>query len=176
MDFPFIILLIIANITSNIGNPKTITGNTITAAVYVLATPKIDTIASINPKKFDPTSPINVFAGEKLNGKNPTIAPAIAVTITVAIIGESFNTNIINNDIHEISEMPEDSPSNPSIKLIAFVTPTIHKTVIIIEKVSLKPILYKNGMSKCSICVPNNTTIIAAIVGICATKFILKKF
>ena len=129
-----------------------------------MAIPKIDTIANINPKKFEPVSPINVFAGEKLYGKNPTNAPDIAVTITVAIIGESFNTNIINNDIHDINDIPDDNPSNPSIKLIAFVTPTIHIIVTIIENVSLNPILYRNGISKCSILVPNATTIIAAIV------------
>ena len=105
-----------------------------------------------------------MFLLVKNYSKNPTNAPDIAVTITVAIIGESFNTNIINNDIHEINDIPEDNPSKPSIKFIAFVTPTIHKTVIIVENDSLNPILYKNGISKCSILVPNRTTIIAAIV------------
>ena len=75
-----------------------------------------------------------------------------------------MNTNIINNDIHDINDIPDDNPSNPSIKLIAFVTPTIHIIVTIIENVSLNPILYRNGISKCSILVPNATTIIAAIV------------
>ena len=101
----------------------------------------------MNPKKFEPVSPINVFAGEKLNGKNPTSAPLNAVTITVAIIGESFIKNIINNDIHDINDIPDDNPSSPSIKFIAFVTPTIHIIVIIVETVSFRPILYKNGTS-----------------------------
>ena len=162
IDLPFITRLVIANNTSNIGNPNTITGNTITAAVYVLATPKIETTASINPKKFEPVSPINVFAGEKLNGKNPTNAPLIAVTIIVAIIGEPFIRNITNNDIHDINDIPDDIPSNPSIRFIAFVTPTIHTTVRIVEKASLNPILYKNGILRCSIFIPNDTTIIAA--------------
>ena len=96
IDFPFTILLTIANNTSNIGNPNTITGNTITANVYVLAIPKIDTIANINPKKFEPVSPINVFAGEKLYGKNPTNAPANAVINTIDISYDSFSTNIIS--------------------------------------------------------------------------------
>ena len=40
MDLPFIILLIIANIVSNIGKPSIIIGEIITNAVYVFATPK----------------------------------------------------------------------------------------------------------------------------------------
>lgn len=38
--------------------------------------------------KFEPVSPINVFAGLKLNGKNPISAPANAVTKSIAITGE----------------------------------------------------------------------------------------
>ena len=98
-----------------------------------------------------------------MNGKNPTSAPLIAVTIIVAIIGESFIKNIINNDIHDINDIPEDNPSNPSIKFIEFITPTIHTIVTIVEKTSFKPILYKNGISKCSILIPNETTITAAV-------------
>src|SRR5699024_8678064 len=123
IDFPFINLLIIAQNVSNKGNPKTISGNTITTAVYVFATPNIEIIDSENPKKFEPVSPIKVLAGEKLNGKNPTKAPASAVINNIAIIGESLSTNIINNEIADITDIPEDNPSNPSIKLIAFVTP-----------------------------------------------------
>ena len=62
IDFPFINLLIIAQNVSNNGNPNTISGNTITATVYVFATPNIDIIDSEKPKKFEPVSPINVFA------------------------------------------------------------------------------------------------------------------
>ena len=51
IDFPFINLLIIAHIVSNIGSPKTINGKTITAAVYVFAEPNIEITANENPKK-----------------------------------------------------------------------------------------------------------------------------
>ena len=136
IDFPFINLLIIAHIVSNIGSPNAINGNTITAAVYVFATPNIDIIDNENPKKFEPVSPINVLAGAKLNGKNPTNAPANAVINTIAIIGEPFNTNIISKDIADITDIPDDNPSNPSIKLIAFVTPTIHNIVTNMENAS----------------------------------------
>ena len=110
IDFPFIILLIIAHIVSNIGKPSTINGKTITATVYVFATPNIDIIEREYPKKLDPVSPINVFAGEKLNGKNPTNAPAKAVTNNIDTSGEPFNTNIISNDIAEITDIPDDKP------------------------------------------------------------------
>ena len=60
-----------------------------------------------------------------MNGKKPTNAPIIEVIIRTAIIGDEFNANIINNETQEIKAIPEDRPSNPSIKLIAFVIPTI---------------------------------------------------
>jgi len=40
MDFPLISLLIMANMVSNIGSPRTIIGAINTNAVYVFATPK----------------------------------------------------------------------------------------------------------------------------------------
>lgn len=97
----------------------------------------MDTTAIVNHKKFEPVSPIKVLAGLKLNGKNPVIAPANAVINTMAIIGEPFNAKMIKSEIAEIIVIPEESPSNPSIRLIALVIPTIHKIVIIMEKGSL---------------------------------------
>ena len=48
-----------------------------------------------------------------------------------------FNTAMLlsiasfkNNDTADITDIPADSPSKPSIKFIAFVTPTIQQTVI----------------------------------------------
>ena len=105
-----------------------------------MATPKIETTDNIKPKKFEPASPINVFAGEKLYGKNPVNAPISAVIIIIAIIGDSFNANIINNEIHDINVIPDDKPSKPSVKLIAFVTPTIQIIVSIGETISFSPI------------------------------------
>ena len=45
---------------------------------------------------------------------------AKAVVNIIAINGELFNEKIIISDKHEISVIPEDSTSNPSIKIIAF--------------------------------------------------------
>ena len=87
--------------------------------IQFFATPNIEIIEVANPRKLEPVSPIKVFAGEKLKGKNPTNPPASAVIKTTAISGEPFNINIINSEIDEIAVIPDDSPSNPSIKLIA---------------------------------------------------------
>lgn len=89
----------------------------------------MEIMASENPKKLEPTSPINVLAGLKLNGKNPTIAPPNAVISKTAISGDLFKVKIISSDIHEISVMPDDKPSKPSIKLIALVMPIIQPMV-----------------------------------------------
>ena len=94
---------------------------------------EIDIIARAYPKKFEPVSPINVLAGEKLNGKNPTSAPAKAVIKITDTIDEPLSTNIISNDTADITDIPEDNPSKPSIKLIAFVTITTHAIVKITD-------------------------------------------
>ena len=125
---------------------------------------KIEIIDKAKPRKLEPVSPINVFAGLKLKGKNPTIAPPSAVINKTAISGEWFSVNIINNDKQEIKVIPDDKPSSPSIKLIALVIPTIHPTVRIYENQSLSQILSsKNGKLTFSIRTPQATTTIAAI-------------
>ena len=110
------------------------------------------------------------MAGLKLNGKNPAKAPISAVINIIAKNGEPFKANIISSDIHEIIEIPVDNPSNPSIRLIAFVIPTIHPIVRIIENtfpITIFP--SKNGISKLSILIPHATTIPAAIT--CPNNF-----
>ena len=162
IDLPFISLLIIAHSVSNIGNPNTISGNIITAKVYVFAIPNIAIIEIVYPKKFEPVSPINVFAGAKLNGKNPTNAPASAVINIIGTIAEPFNKNIINNDIADITDIPDDNPSKPSIKFIEFVTPTIHTIVTIVDKISPNSGACIIDTLMLSILIPNATATIAA--------------
>ena len=65
---------------------------------------------SENPKKLDPVSPIKVLAGAKLNGKNPTNAPASAVINKIEINGEPFSTKIIIKETADITEIPADNP------------------------------------------------------------------
>lgn len=130
-----------------------------------MATPKIDIIAKENPIKLDPVSPIKVFAGLKLYGKKPTIPPANAVINIIAINGDPFNANTINNDKQEINVTPDDKPSKPSIKFIAFVIPTIQHTVIIYEKTPLITIFPSvKGIEILSIFIPHKTTITAASI------------
>lgn len=69
---------------------------------------------------------------------------------------------MINKDTAEITDIPADKPSNPSIKLMALVTPTIQPIVKTIENASFSPsFVIKAGVTS-SILTPNATTIIAA--------------
>ena len=80
------ILLKIANEVSKIGIARTTTGTTTAIIVDLLRGPTTDRIAIINPRNKAPPSPIKVFAGEKLKGKNPMQLPAIA-TMAIQTIG-----------------------------------------------------------------------------------------
>ena len=158
-----------AEIVSNSGKAKIIKGAIKTIAVYVFATPKIEIIDNEKPKKLEPVSPINVLAGLKLKGKNPSIDPAKAVINIIAIKGESFNVKIINKERQEIAHIPEDSPSSPSIKLMAFVIPTIQIVVKIIDTKSCEIIFSRPGTEILSILMPLKITIKADIV--CPSNF-----
>lgn len=124
---------------------------------------RIDITASEKPKKLEPVSPIKVFAGLKLNGKKPTIEPPNAAINKIAINGDLFKVKIIIKEIHDIKLIPEDSPSKPSIKLIALVIPTIQPMVSIYENQSLNQIWFgMNGKFALEIRTPQATTILAA--------------
>ena len=63
-----------------------------------------------------------------------------------------------------MSVIPEDSPSNPSIRLIALVIPTIHPIVNIYTKIILEcKILSKKAIFVLLILIPNVAIIIAEI-------------
>ena len=53
---------------------------------YVLNIPCIDIDASMNPRNREPASPMNIFAGLKLNGRKPIAAPARAIIKTAVPI------------------------------------------------------------------------------------------
>src|SRR3712207_1546667 len=81
-------------------------------------------------------------AGLKLYGINPNNAPPkIAVIIAVSYL--LFIIDITNSVAEAIKPIPAESPSNPSIKLKAFVTPIIHKIVNGIDK---KPTFKNNSL------------------------------
>jgi hypothetical protein len=74
--------------------------------------------------------PINILAGLKLNGRNPKVAPVKAAVIIDAkgpTVGVNIETR--NNDKDEIVETPAARPSNPSIRLKAFVIPITQSIV-----------------------------------------------
>ena len=86
---------------------------------------KYNAIAEIIPPSIkDPVSPINTFAGCKLNIKNPNVAPT-------AILANNDTSNILllipitAKHVIISAEILEHNPSTPSVKLIAFVVPSI---------------------------------------------------
>ena len=76
------------------------------------------------PKSNDPVSPINTFAGCKLNIKNPSVAP-----ITILPKTETSPIPIISpitvKHVIIIADTLDDNPSIPSVKFIAFVVARI---------------------------------------------------
>lgn len=74
--------------------------------------------------KSDPVSPINTLAVFKLNIKNPKHAPTIILPNTII----SLISNIIAITVKHvviIADILVLSPSIPSVKLTAFVVPSI---------------------------------------------------
>ena len=69
-------------------------------------------------------SPINTFAGCKLNIKNPKVAP-ITTLPSIEISGAFNLIPIIVKQVTIIAETLEQSPSTPSVKFTAFVVPRI---------------------------------------------------
>ena len=131
-------------------------------------TPCIDNVASINPKNVEPVSPINIFAGLKLNGKNPKHEPISAIP-KIAIEYSPTLIDINTSDIDIIADTPAANPSRPSIKFTAFVMNTIHITVSVTESHSGSTqyglSLRKFGFVNTSIFIsPANTTTSAAII------------
>ena len=64
------------NKLSKIGTARAKIGNIKLKIVACLKAPSKAIMLRINPKKFAPESPINIFAGYLLYTRNPKIAPA----------------------------------------------------------------------------------------------------
>mgnify|MGYP003489307284 CR=1 FL=1 len=101
----------------------------------------------MNPRNMAPVSPINILAGKKLYFKNPNVLPANTRAISATNISPILKTAIPAMVSSAIVETPPANPSNPSIKFMAFVIPTIQSTV--------------NGIAKYPkcICSPNGVLI-----------------
>ena len=71
---------------------------------------------------------MKIRAGLELNGRNPRQEPKSMPKITVLTISPFRSTTIIS-ERDDIAETPQASPSSPSMKLMAFVSPAIQRTV-----------------------------------------------
>lgn len=119
-----------------------------TANVAPFITPVIDNEASKKPENNAPESPINIFAGLKLNVKNANIEPARinAINALIELGGRIAKATIANVIALTVITEPA-KPSTPSMKFTALLIPTIHNNVIGYDKNPIlkgKPILYPN--------------------------------
>ena len=121
--------------------------------------PKILKYPKLNPKKYDPPSPIISFAGYVLKIKNPKQEPDIPIYIQLTIVLPILK--LIKPKVKlPVPTIELAKPSRPSIQLIALVIPQIHKTVINRLKYLFKskysiPVL-RNEMSMFEIWIPFN--------------------
>ena len=72
---------------------------------------------------------MNISAGLKFLGKNPRQLPASAA-VYITAVSEPVRIQSIIRHNDAIDETPAASPSRPSIRLTALVTPIIHMSVI----------------------------------------------
>ena len=99
---------------------------------YVLKRPDAERVERIYPKNNAPLSPINIFAGCLLYGRNPKQPPATAAR-GAAIATFPLTTHKKRSAIAEIPLTVAASPSRPSIRFMALVTKIIHANVAGIE-------------------------------------------
>lgn len=76
-----------------------------------------------------PESPIKMEAGLKLWRRNPS-SPPIMTTAATRSTGSLIAPNATARLASAIPATPAASPSTPSMRLIAFITPTIQTSVI----------------------------------------------
>ena len=85
-------------------------------------------VAKTNPKKRLPVSPRKIVAGEKLNRRNPSNAPANVMarmqTKWLPWISETTKTERVTK-----KAIPAAKPSSPSIRLNELVIATIQNTL-----------------------------------------------
>ena len=72
---------------------------------------------------------MNIFAGFLLKGRNPRHAPT-SEAITSATSPSDTKSAMTSIEMALMVETPQARPSSPSMRLTAFVMPTIHKTVM----------------------------------------------
>lgn len=117
-----------------IGTIKTIIGAPKVKKVEALyPNPNNEITEIMKPIYKAPQSPIKIFAGWKLKNKKPIILPArMSDKEAMSLLPD--NKEVIEIVTRTIIEIPADNPSNPSIKLIALVIPTIQNKVTTPER------------------------------------------
>ena len=85
-------------------------------------------------------------AGLALNGRKPRQAAAISAVIRQCATLLSDSSMVRQSEIELMAETPQASPSSPSMKLTALVSPTIQKTVIGIAQLPKATYLPKKQM------------------------------
>ncbi len=110
-----------------IGTPRT------RSATATLAVPRIDSTARVYPTNITPLVPTKIDAGWKFQRRNPSRAPARTKQSTAMNgwpTGPTAVVRLISPRVNAaISEMPVDSPSSPSMKLMLLIIPTIQTTL-----------------------------------------------
>ena len=94
----------------------------------------------------EPVSPINTFAGCKLNIKKPSTEP-ITMLPNIEISVKLYCIPIIVKQVIIIAETLDESPSIPSVKLTAFVVAKI--TIMangIYKNIGKSTYIFKNGI------------------------------
>ena len=121
-------LLKMLSSVSKMGMPKTSMGNPIPTKASALDAVSTEAVAIIKPTNRLPQSPINILAGWKLKNRNPVKAPDRA-SITTARTTLPCHRASIAITAQAIPDIPAARPSKPSMRLMALVTPTIHRMV-----------------------------------------------
>ena len=85
------------------------------------------------PWKYAPPSPKNIFPHGKFNKNKPKVLKKkIRQSNITSASDVNQATTVKKNDVER--DIPKDNPFNPSIKLKAWVTPVVAKTVKRIAK------------------------------------------
>src|SRR2546422_5526912 len=113
---------------SMIGSPRTRNGTMSEKAADPLVELWIERMASVNPRKRLPESPRKIRALLKLYRRNPSTEPPRTSAI-VAVARSPFMNEIVKIVSETMQATPDARPSRPSIRLNAFVTPTIQSSV-----------------------------------------------
>ena len=110
------------------GRPKETIGIATATIVGAFCDPARASAANMNPMNRLPESPKKMVAGWKLKRRKPNVAPANAI-VRKAISGFGTMRDITKTTMVEKSAEPAASPSNPSIRLNAFVISSTHNIV-----------------------------------------------